>query len=170
MGAGKSTIGRQLARKLGLTFYDSDKVVEDRTGVSIPTIFNIEGEQGFRDREEQVIADLTAMPNVLIATGGGSVLRDINRQHLKDGGIVIYLKASADQLYQRIKNDKNRPLMQTENPLQTLRDLLQVREPLYFDVADLIIPTGKQKVSVILREILTKPKQLQDVAHANAAP
>ncbi len=170
MGAGKSTIGRQLARKLGLTFYDSDKVVEDRTGVSIPTIFNIEGEQGFRDREEQVIADLTAMPNVLIATGGGSVLRDINRQHLKDGGIVIYLKASADQLYQRIKNDKNRPLMQTENPLQTLRDLLQVREPLYFDVADLIIPTGKQKVSVILREILTKLKQLQDVAHANAAP
>ncbi len=169
MGAGKSTIGRQLARKLGLTFYDSDKVVEDRTGVSIPTIFNIEGEQGFRDREEQVIADLTAMPNVLIATGGGSVLRDINRQHLKDGGIVIYLKASADQLYQRIKNDKNRPLMQTENPLQTLRDLLQVREPLYFDVADLIIPTGKQKVSVILREILTKLKQLQDVAHANAA-
>ena len=110
------------------------------------------------------------MPNVLIATGGGSVLRDINRQHLKDGGIVIYLKASADQLYQRIKNDKNRPLMQTENPLQTLRDLLQVREPLYFDVADLIIPTGKQKVSVILREILTKLKQLQDVAHANAAP
>ena len=170
MGAGKSTIGRQLARKLGLTFYDSDKVVEDRTGVSIPTIFNIEGEQGFRDREEQVIADLTAMPHVLIATGGGSVLRDINRQHLKDGGIVIYLKASADQLYQRIKNDKNRPLMQTENPLQTLRDLLQVREPLYFDVADLIIPTGKQKVSVILREILTKLKQLQDVAHANAAP
>ncbi len=169
MGAGKSTIGRQLARKLGLTFYDSDKVVEDRTGVSIPTIFNIEGEQGFRDREEQVIADLTAMPNVLIATGGGSVLRDINRQHLKDGGIVIYLKASADQLYQRIKNDKNRPLMQTENPLQTLRELLQVREPLYFDVADLIIPTGKQKVSVILREILTKLKQLQDVAHANAA-
>ncbi|MEN9501125.1 MAG: hypothetical protein RI964_410 [Pseudomonadota bacterium] len=168
MGAGKSTIGRQLARKLGLTFYDSDKVVEERTGVSIPIIFNIEGEQGFRDREELVIAELTNLPNVLIATGGGSVLRDNNRAYLKNGGTVIYLKASAEQLYQRIKNDKNRPLMQTENPLQTLRNLLKAREPFYLEVADLIIPTGKQKVNVILREILTKLKTLQDIAHANA--
>lgn len=168
MGAGKSTIGRQLARKLGLTFYDSDKVVEERTGVSIPIIFNIEGEQGFRDREELVIAELTNLPNVLIATGGGSVLRDNNRAYLKHGGTVIYLKASAEQLYQRIKNDKNRPLMQTENPLQTLRNLLKAREPFYLEVADLIIPTGKQKVNVILREILTKLKPLQDIAHANA--
>ncbi len=167
MGAGKSTIGKQLARKLNLTFYDSDKVVEERTGVGIPTIFNIEGEQGFRDREELVIAELTALPDVLIATGGGSVLRDANRTALKNGGIVIYLKANADQLFQRIRNDKNRPLMQTENPLQTLRDLLKVREPLYMDVADLIIPTGKQKVSVILRDILLKLKQLQDLTHAN---
>ena len=170
MGAGKSTIGRHLARRLNLTFYDSDKVIEERTGVSIPTIFAVEGEAGFREREEQVIADLTTLPNVLIATGGGSVLRDINREHIKAGGKVIYLRASAEQLFQRIKHDKSRPLMQTANPMQTLRDLLKAREPLYMEVADLIMPTGKQKVNIILRDIHAKLKQLQDVTHANAQP
>ena len=170
MGAGKSTIGRHLARRLNLTFYDSDKVIEERTGVSIPTIFAVEGEAGFREREEQVIADLTAQPNVLIATGGGSVLRDINREHIKAGGKVIYLRASAEQLFQRNKHDKSRPLMQTANPMQTLRDLLKAREPLYMEVADLIMPTGKQKVNIILRDIHAKLKQLQDVTHANAQP
>ncbi|MGB5597775.1 shikimate kinase [Thiothrix lacustris] len=168
MGAGKSTIGRQLARRLNLTFYDSDKVVEERTGVSIPTIFAVEGEAGFREREEQVIAELTALPNTLIATGGGSVLRESNREHIKAGGTVIYLRASAEQLFQRIRHDKTRPLMQTANPMQTLRDLLKAREPLYMEVADLIMPTGKQKVNVILRDIHAKLKQLQDVTHANA--
>jgi Shikimate kinase len=168
MGAGKSTIGRQLARKLNLTFYDSDKVIEERTGVSIPTIFEVEGEAGFREREEQVIADLTTLPNILLATGGGSILRETNRQRIKEAGCVIYLKASADQLFQRIKQDRSRPLMQTENPLQTLRNLLKAREPYYLEVADLVVPTGKQKVNVILREIHTKLKQLQDVAHANS--
>lgn len=167
MGAGKSTIGRQLARKLGLTFYDSDKVIEERTGVSIPTIFEVEGEAGFREREEQVIADLTSLSGVIIATGGGSVLRASNRQHIKAGGCVIYLRANAEQLFQRIKHDKNRPLMQTPNPMQTLRDLLKAREPLYLEVADLIMPTGKQKANVILREIQNKLKQLQEVTHAN---
>ena len=168
MGAGKSTIGRQLARRLNLTFYDSDKVVEERTGVSIPTIFAVEGEAGFREREEQVIAELTALPNTLIATGGGSVLRKSKREHIKAGGTVIYLRASAEQLFQRIRHDKTRPLMQTANPMQTLRDLLKAREPLYMEVADLIMPTGKQKVNVILRDIHAKLKQLQDVTHANA--
>ena len=168
MGAGKSTIGRQLARRLNLTFYDSDKVVEERTGVSIPTIFAVEGEAGFREREEQVIAELTALPNTLIATGGGSVLRESNREHIKAGGTVIYLRASAEQLFQRIRHDKTRPLMQTANPMQTLRDLIKAREPLYMEVADLIMPTGKQKVNVILRDIHAKLKQLQDVTHANA--
>jgi shikimate kinase len=168
MGAGKSTIGRHLARRLNLTFYDSDKVVEERTGVSIPTIFAVEGEAGFREREEQVIAELTALPNTLIATGGGSVLRESNREHIKAGGTVIYLRASAEQLFQRIRHDKTRPLMQTANPMQTLRDLLKAREPLYMEVADLIMPTGKQKVNVILRDIHAKLKQLQDVTHANA--
>lgn len=168
MGAGKSTIGRQLARKLNLTFYDSDKVIEERTGVSIPTIFELEGEAGFREREEHVIAELTAMPNILLATGGGSILRETNRQHIKTGGCVIYLKASADQLFQRIKHDRSRPLMQTENPLQTLRNLLKTREPYYLEVADLVVPTSKQKVNVILRDIHNKLKQLQDASHANA--
>ncbi len=168
MGAGKSTIGRQLARKLELTFYDSDKVIEERTGVSIPTIFEIEGEQGFRDREEQVIADLCSMSGILLATGGGSVLRETNRRHIKAGGYVIYLRATADQLFRRIKHDKNRPLMQTGNPLQTLSDLLKVRDPLYMEVANLIVPTGKQKAHIILRDIHNKLKQLQEISHANA--
>ncbi|MBU0654778.1 MAG: shikimate kinase AroK [Gammaproteobacteria bacterium] len=168
MGAGKSTIGRQLARRLNLTFYDSDKVIEERTGVSIPTIFAIEGEQGFREREELVIAEFAAMPGILLATGGGSVLRETNRAHIKAGGCVIYLRATADQLFQRIKHDKSRPLMQTENPLQTLRDLLKTREPLYMEVADLVVSTGKQKVNVILRDIHNKLKQLQESSHANA--
>ncbi|MEZ5452208.1 MAG: shikimate kinase AroK [Thiothrix sp.] len=168
MGAGKSTIGRQLARRLNLEFYDSDKIIEERTGVSIPTIFAIEGEQGFRDREEQIIEELCALPGILLATGGGSVLRETNRAHIKAGGCVIYLRASADQLFQRIKHDKNRPLMQTDKPLQTLRDLLKAREPLYMEVADLIVPTGKQKANIILRDIHNKLKQLQETSHANA--
>lgn len=168
MGAGKSTIGRQLARRLHLTFYDSDKVIEERTGVNIPTIFAIEGEQGFRDREEQTIRELCTMPDILLATGGGSVLRDTNRVRIKAAGCVIYLRASAEQLFLRIRHDKNRPLMQTENPLQTLRDLLAVREPLYMEVADIIIPTGKQKVNVILRDIQHKLKHIQESSDANA--
>lgn len=167
MGAGKSTIGRQLAHKLGLTFYDSDKVIEERTGVSIPTIFAIEGESGFREREEQVIAELTAMPGILLATGGGSVLRENNRRNIKAGGCVIYLRATAEQLFQRIRHDRNRPLMQTANPLQTLGDLLKEREPLYLEVADFVVTTGKQKVGVVLREICTKLKQRQEATHAD---
>lgn len=167
MGAGKSTIGRQLARRLNLTFYDSDRVIEERTGVSIPTIFELEGEAGFREREEHVITELTALPSILLATGGGSVLRETNRRHIKNGGYVIYLRASADHLFQRIKHDRSRPLMQTENPLQTLRNLLKAREPYYLEVADLVVPTGKQKTSTVLREIQNKLRQLQEVTHAN---
>ena len=168
MGAGKSTVGRQLAQRLGLAFYDSDKVIEERTGASIPTIFSLEGENGFREREEQIIAELCKLENVLIATGGGSVLREANRQQLRKAGYVVYLRANADHLYQRIKHDKSRPLMQTDNPLQTLRDLLRTREPYYLEVADIVVQTGKQKVSVIVREIERKLKQLQDVSDANA--
>ena len=168
MGAGKSTVGRQLAQRLGLAFYDSDKVIEERTGASIPTIFSLEGESGFREREEQIIAELCTLENVLIATGGGSVLRETNRKQLRKAGYVVYLRANADHLYQRIKHDKSRPLMQTDNPLQTLRDLLRTREPYYLEVADIGVQTGKQKVSVIVREIERKLKQLQDVSDANA--
>ena len=161
MGAGKSTIGRQLARRCKLDFYDSDRVIEERTGVSIPMIFEIEGEEGFRDREQQAIEELSGMQGILLATGGGSVLRPENRALLKKTGSVIYLRASADQLFARIRHDKGRPLMQTANPLQTLRSLLKAREKLYSEVADIIIPTGRQRTSAIVRAACHKLKQKQ---------
>lgn len=156
MGAGKSTIGKQLARRLKLEFFDSDRYLEEKTGVSIPTIFSIEGESGFRDREEEVIAELTTKQGIILATGGGSILREANRQRLMQSGVVIYLKASPEQLYERIKHDTTRPLMQTAHPLQTLRDLLKTREPFYIEVADLIILSGRQRLSAVLRDIQTK--------------
>ena len=168
MGAGKSTIGRHLARRFNLEFYDSDKIIEARTGVAIPTIFEMEGEQGFRDREEQVIAELTQLQGMVLATGGGSILRANNRAALKAAGRVVYLRASAEQLYARIQHDKGRPLMQTENPLQTLRGLLQAREDYYLEVADLIVPTGKQKVAYIVNMIAQRLNQLRDTHYANA--
>jgi shikimate kinase len=167
MGAGKSTIGRQLSRRCKLDFYDSDKVIEERTGVSIPTIFDIEGEAGFRDREEKVIAELCQLDNIILATGGGSLLREKNRECVKNAGHVVYLRASAEQLYSRIRHDKNRPLMQTARPLQTLRDLLKAREGYYLEVADLVVPTGRQRASTISRHIIQRLKKLQDRSHAN---
>ncbi|MGB0846760.1 MAG: shikimate kinase [Thiolinea sp.] len=168
MGAGKSTIGRQLARRCKLDFYDSDRLIEERTGVSISTIFEIEGEDGFREREQQTIAELSEMEGIVLATGGGSVLRAENRACLKLAGPVIYLRASAEQLYSRIRHDKERPLMQTANPLQTLRELLKAREKNYMEVADIVLPTGKQRTSAIVRNACNKLKQIQEAPHANA--
>lgn len=168
MGAGKSTIGRQLARRLKLEFCDSDRVIEERTGVSIATIFEIEGEDGFREREQQTIAELSQIDNIVLATGGGSILREVSRTSLKAAGPVIYLRASAEQLYSRIRHDKGRPLMQTQNPLQTLRDLLKAREQYYLEVADIVLPTGKQRTSAIVRHACSKLKQIQEFPHANA--
>ncbi len=153
MGAGKSTIGRSLAKRLNKEFFDSDRVIEERTGVDIATIFEIEGEQGFRDREVQVIEELCQMENIVLATGGGGVLREENRKNMKKFGHVVYLCTTAELLYSRIRYDKSRPLMQTENPLDTLKTLLQGRELFYREVSDLIITTGKQKANVIVRRI-----------------
>ncbi len=153
MGAGKSTIGRNLAKSLNMEFFDSDRVIEERTGVDISTIFEIEGEQGFREREEQVIAELCQKENIVLATGGGCVLREVNRKHLREGGHVIYLRTSAELLYSRIRYDKSRPLMQTKSPINTLKKLLDDREPYYLEVADIVMMTGKQKVSVIVRRV-----------------
>ena len=153
MGAGKSTIGRSLAKKLNKEFFDSDRVIEERTGVDIATIFEIEGEQGFRDREAQVIEELCQMENIVLATGGGGVLREENRKNMKKFGHVVYLCTTAELLYSRIRYDKSRPLMQTENPLDTLKTLLQGRESYYREVSDLIITTGKQKATVIVKRI-----------------
>ncbi len=159
MGAGKSTIGRNLAKSLGKDFYDSDRVIEERTGVDIATIFEIEGEQGFRDREEQVIAELCEQNNIVLATGGGSVLREVNRKNMSKRGQVVYLRTSAELLYSRIRHDKKRPLMQTDNPLSTLKKLLDDREPYYLEVSDTVVMTGKQKVAVLVRCVEEALKQ-----------
>jgi len=155
MGAGKSTIGRHLAKQLKMEFYDSDHAIEKRTGVSIATIFEIEGEKGFRAREEQMIAQLCQFDNIILATGGGSVLRKVNRQLIQKSGHVIYLSTTPEQLYNRIRHNKSRPLMQTDNPLQALTNLLNEREPYYLDVADYIVKTGQQRISVVINRILT---------------
>lgn len=150
MGAGKSTVGRQLARALELSFLDSDKVIEERTGASISLIFEIEGEEGFRDREAQVIDELTRQENLVVATGGGAVLREDNRRHLRERGFVIYLRAPLSLLVERTSRDHNRPLLATADPQERLRALLQEREPLYREVADLIIDTGNRTVRQVV--------------------
>jgi len=138
-GAGKTTIGRQLARRLHRRFIDADHELERRTGVSIPVIFEIEGEAGFRDREAKVIADLAAEPNLVVATGGGAVLRPENRAQLRQAGMVVYLQVSPQILYERTRHDQNRPLLQVADPRARLDELFALRDPLYREVADLVV-------------------------------
>ena len=156
MGAGKTTIGKQLAEAMSLKFMDSDHEIEARTGVTIPHIFDVEGEDGFRRREENIIDELSRQQNLVLATGGGAVIREINRTHLKQRGTVIYLHASIDQLLERTSRDKNRPLLQTENPRAKLEELMAIREPLYREVADFVIDTEQQPVSRVVRYIVQK--------------
>lgn len=153
MGAGKSTIGRQLAEALSFRFEDSDHEIQRRTGVDIPTIFEYEGEEGFRNREQQVIAELTNQEGIVLATGGGAMLREVNRQHLTARGVVIYLHCSPEQQFARTNRDRNRPLIQTEDPLQSLRDIMAIREPLYRQVADLVVSTEKRGTASVVKEI-----------------
>jgi shikimate kinase len=138
MGAGKTTVGRQLARRMGRRFVDSDHEIEARTGVRIPTIFEIEGEAGFRQREAQVIADLASETGLVVATGGGVVLNPENRTLLRQSGWVVYLCVPPAQLYERTRHDQNRPLLQVEDPLARLQALYTQRDPLYREVADII--------------------------------
>ena len=161
MGAGKTTMGRQLAKKLRLHFYDSDKVIEERTGATIPLIFELEGEAGFRLREQAVIDDLSQKQNLVLATGGGAVLREENRQHLKSRGIVIYLHSDITHLMERIRHDKNRPLLQTADPEAKLRALMQEREPLYRDTAHITINTGDVSIRAAIQAILVRLKNHQ---------
>ncbi len=153
MGAGKSTIGRQLARTLGMEFIDSDREIEARTGVDIPLIFELEGESGFRKREREVIDALTAQPGIVLATGGGAVLDPDNRRHLAARGNVIYLKTSVEQQLRRTAHDRNRPLLQTENPRQRLEELLAERDPLYREIADIVIDTDGCRVRDVVQKI-----------------
>lgn len=156
MGAGKSTIGRLLAKELRLPFKDSDKEIEQRTGADIPWIFDVEGEQGFREREQAIIAELCTLQGVVIATGGGAVLRAENRAFLRDGGQVIYLFTSIEQQLGRTSRDRNRPLLQVGNPETVLVDLMSVRDPLYREIADLIIETDERPPRVVVQEILER--------------
>src|SRR4249920_402227 len=131
MGAGKTSVGKMLARNLGKTFHDSDQVIESRTGVKIPVIFELEGEAGFRAREAAVIEELSALDNVVLATGGGAVLNQRNRELLKTRGAVVYLRASVNELWSRTRHDRNRPLLQTQDPYARLCELHAQRDPLY---------------------------------------
>jgi shikimate kinase len=160
MGAGKTTIGRQLANVLHREFKDSDHEIVRRTGASIPLIFDIEGEEGFRRRESEVISDLSAEKNLVLATGGGAVLREENRRHLRERGVVIYLFASIDQLLKRTSRDRNRPLLQTADPRGTLEELMRVRDPLYRETADMVLYTDDRSVRSVIKEILIRLDEL----------
>ena len=145
-GAGKSTLGRQLARRLNKHFVDADTELENRLGVSIPTIFEIEGEAGFRDREEVTLADLTQLVDVVLSTGGGAVLRPANRVRLKENGTVVYLHADPNVLWERVRHSRNRPLLQTGDPRDRLATLYGERDALYREVADHIIESDRDEV------------------------
>jgi shikimate kinase len=156
MGAGKSTVGRLLARRLKLRFLDCDHEIERRCGVKVPLIFEIEGEAGFRARETQVLAELTGLRGVVLATGGGAVLSADNRRRLAENGTVIYLRARPEDLYSRVRNDRNRPLLATPDPLRRLRELHAERDSLYTSIADLVVDTGRQTVQALARELINK--------------
>lgn len=153
MGAGKSTVGRQLAESLGYEFQDSDHEIQRRTGVDIPTIFEFEGEEGFRNRERQVVEELAQQDGIVMATGGGVVLTPENRRQLAARGFVIYLHCSPEQQYARTARDRNRPLLDTDDPQQRLRDLMAEREPIYRQVADMVVSTERRGTSSVVKEI-----------------
>jgi shikimate kinase len=154
MGAGKTTVGRLLARRMKLRFVDSDHEIERRCGVKVPTIFEIEGEAGFRAREAQILAELTVLEGIVLATGGGAILADENRRRLAASGTVVYLCARPEALYERVRQDRNRPLLATPDPLARLRELYVQRDPLYRSVADLVIDTGRQSVQSLSRSLV----------------
>lgn len=154
MGAGKTTIGKALARRLAYHFVDTDHEVEARTGVGLPTIFEIEGEEGFRRREAQVIAELADRDAQVVATGGGAVLRSENRQNLRASGLVIYLDVPLPTLHERTRHDKKRPLLQVSDPRQKLRELHAQRDPLYREVADLVVSGSRITVQSVLNLLI----------------
>lgn len=169
MGAGKTTVGKALARDLGLEFVDADQELQRRTGVTIPVIFDIEGEQGFRDREAALLEELTRRDGIVLATGGGAVLREDNRDRLRSRGVVVYLRAAIDDLWARTRHDRNRPLLQTADPRRRLTELLAERDPLYAEVADVVVDTSRQSVQALARRIERRLAQAQGVAEKQEA-
>ena len=160
MGAGKSTIGRMLAKELRLPFKDSDKEIEERTGANIPWIFDVEGEAVFREREHGVIAELAQSDGLVMATGGGAVLRDDNRAALREGGRVIYLHATVDQQVHRTAKDRNRPLLRSPDPRRVLSDLMAIRDPLYREIADIVIETDERPPRQVVQQIMDRLRAL----------
>ncbi len=160
-GAGKSTIGKVLAEIMEVEFFDSDKEIEDSTGADIPWIFDVEGEAGFREREVRMIDSLSKKEGIVLATGGGAVLAGKTRKRLLKRGMVVYLRATIAQQIERTSRDKNRPLLQTEDPKQTIRDLMEQREPLYLEVADIIVDTNRRSARAVSKEIIKQVQQLR---------
>lgn len=165
MGAGKTTIGRQLARSLKLPFYDSDKAIEEHTGVDIPTIFEFEGEEGFRSRERKMIQQLTSLKGIVLATGGGAILNEENRKLLMRNGFVVYLRCSIDRILERTRKDSQRPLLKTDNPRERIEQLIVQREPLYLSCADFQIDTGRQQSKEVVKNIIRKFRLVAGTKH-----
>jgi shikimate kinase len=159
MGAGKTTIGKQLAQQLGRNFYDSDREIEKHTGANIPLIFELEGEEGFRKREKNILIELTKKQEIVLATGGGAVLDPDNRAQLAKDSFVIYLSAPLTQLFNRTSKDRNRPLLQTENPRKKLEEIIAARDPLYREVADIIVETDDKPVRNVVKNLLVRLKE-----------
>lgn len=164
MGAGKTTVGRRLAKRLGKSFYDCDEEIERTTGVKIPVIFDIEGEAGFRAREARMLAELVVRSDIVLATGGGAVLSADNRRMLAENGLVVYLRALASDLWARTRHDRNRPLLKTDQPLARLEELYAERDPLYRSIADLIVDTGSQSLGSLAHRL-----ELQLIERQSAA-
>ncbi len=167
MGAGKTTVGKLLAKHLGKTFVDCDEEIQRRTGVTIPHIFDIEGEAGFRQRESAVLEELMQRRNIVLATGGGAVLSPQNRSILRQSGVVVYLKSSVHDLWQRTRHDHNRPLLQTADPRAKLQELYEQRDPLYAEIADILMHTGKQSVQVLLLRLQQRLDTVQNPIQTN---
>lgn len=156
MGAGKSTIGRMLARELGYRFMDSDRIIEERCGANIPWIFDVEGEDGFRQRETAMLRELAGQAGTVLATGGGAVIREENHPHLKQDAVVVYLKASIEQQVERTRKDRNRPLLQNDNPETVLRRLFASRDPLYTGLADIVMFTDRKSPRLVVRQLVNQ--------------
>lgn len=156
MGVGKTTIGKVLADQLNLTFLDSDREIEASTGADIPWIFDVEGEAGFRQRETKMIASLTMRDGIVLATGGGSVIASANRTCLTKRGFVVYLKATLSQQLERTSRDKNRPLLQTPDPAARIAELMKIRDPLYNEVADIVVDTNRRSPRMVSQEIVRR--------------
>jgi len=163
MGAGKTSVGRLLAKRLRKSFCDCDQEIEQATGVKIPVIFDIEGEAGFRVRETRMLAELVRRPDTVLATGGGAVLSEENRRLMSENGVVVYLRATAQDLWNRTRHDRNRPLLRTPDPQATLQKLFEDRDPIYRSVADIVIETGNQSLGHLAQRVEQQLQQRDGV-------